>query len=259
VGSAQLGNATDVGRLASQPPGELAEHPFDTDHRAGPKRQTHLLDIAEQRRGKPGWHRRPGGGASGGLVRMHLAGRDVDDAGVKQRGLGAEQRGGQRPHAVRVGAMAADGGDHLLASGVQIGLTQLVGSQAGQHRSLDHRRPLQHRGPRVEAELGSGRGERRVEPSVVADGYLTEIRAAEHEVVRAWPQPASDHQPADDPAMAQRGRAPLGQRQLRPARDAHPGQERTGRRGHRMVSKHASGEQIRAVGGNQLLHLRVAW
>jgi hypothetical protein len=206
AGSAQLGDAAGRGSLAAQPAGELAEHAFDADHRAGTQGQPHLIDIAKQRRSQPRRCCGTRGSAGGALIRMRLARRDVDHACVEQGRLGAKQGSSQRPDAVRVGAVPADRGDHLLAPGVERGLGQLVRGKPGQHRGLGHRGPLQHGGARAEAELGGGCGEHGVKGGVVAGGDFAEVGAAEHKVVRSRPQPASDHQPADDaPALTVAG------------------------------------------------------
>ena len=59
VRAAQIGDRCDLGRLRGQPAGELAQDRLDANHRGGPQREAHLLDVALERRPQPRRDRRP--------------------------------------------------------------------------------------------------------------------------------------------------------------------------------------------------------
>src|SRR6266540_2000678 len=84
---------------------------LDAVHRGRAQGEADLLDIGAQGGGQSGWNRGPLRFAPVGFVGMQLAWRDVGDAELEERRFGAEQRGGQRAHAVRVRPMAAETGD----------------------------------------------------------------------------------------------------------------------------------------------------
>jgi len=174
---------------------------------------------------------------------------------VEQHRAGAEHRAGQVSHPGTVGAVPADRRGHRGQTGLDERLGQPVGGHPGQHRELHRRRPLQPGDPGGEAEFRSGGPEPVVEPAEMPGGDLAQVGAAEHQVVGGGPEPSGDHQPPHDAAFGQRGGALLGRRQLLPAGDADPGQERARRGGHRMFGEHAGRAQVGTVGGDQLLDL----
>jgi hypothetical protein len=168
---------------------------------------------------------------------------------LEQHRAGAEHGTGQVSHARAAGAVPADRRGHRGQTGLDELLGQPVGGHAGQHRDLHRRRPLQPGDPGGEAEFGGGGPERFVEAAVVPGGDLAQVGSAEHQVIGGGPQSSGDHQPTHDPTLGQRGGALLGQRQLLPAVDADPIQERARRGGHRVFGEHAGRAQVVTVVG----------
>ena len=131
---------------------------------------------------------------------MHLAWGDVGNAEVEERRFGAEQRGSQRAHAVRVRPMTAEAGDQRITSGLELRLRERVRGTTEQRRHLDGRRPLQNGRSPIEADRASGRTETGIESTVVAGSDLAQIGAAEDQLLRAGTQLPDDHQPTHQAA-----------------------------------------------------------
>jgi hypothetical protein len=142
----EIGNATDVRRLAGQPQSELAQHPLDVMHRGRPQRQAHLFDVALQRRREPGWDGRPVAGALRRLVRHPLAQRAGDDATVIERRLSPVEPGRERHDpAGMVRASPQRRVDQLLTSRIELRPVELARRHACDRCGLRHRPPLQLR------------------------------------------------------------------------------------------------------------------
>ena len=75
----------------------------------------------------------------GELAQGLVAWRDVGDAEVEERRFGAEQRGGQRAHTMRVRSMTAETGDQRITAGLQLRLRERVGGSTEQGRHFDGR------------------------------------------------------------------------------------------------------------------------
>ena len=229
MGSAQVGDPTNLGSILRQPAGELPQHALDADHRGGPQRQPGLGDVVEQGRGEHGRDAGPGRGPRFRLVRGLPAGRRVEHPCVEEHRVGAEQRTGQVRRAGSCWSVLTDRRDERGTAGTHRLGGDLFRGKTNQHSHFDQSGPLQPTDPWGEAELGGGRDEPLMEHPVVAGSDLAQVGLAEHQVVRAGSEPAGDHQPAGHPAVLQRCRALLGRRQLVPAVHADPGQKRAGR------------------------------
>ena len=253
VAAAKVGDAADLGGVAGQPAGELAQHALDAHHGRGSQRQAHLGDVAGQGGHQLRRRRCPLRGPLGRAVRAGLAGSGAEHAEVEQGGLQSEQCRAERLGAVAAGPVTADGGGQRLPALVDDGLGHLPGAQPGDCGYLGQRRPLQAGHDRVEAELGGGGGETLVERPVMAGGDLTEIGAAGHQVIGAGTQPPRHDQPADHPPVLQRQGALGRQRQAGPSLGPDPGEEHAGHRGDRMPGEHPGGGQVGAVGIDQVL------
>jgi hypothetical protein len=259
VGAAQIGDRPHLRRLGGQPAGELAQHRLDPDHRRRPQRQAHLLDIALKRRPQPRRDRRPLPRPDVRLVPVALARRHLDHAVVKQGRLGAEQPRRQRPHPQRVIRMQAAGRrDQPLATGVELGLGQALRRNPREGGDLCDRRPLQPRRLPVEPELGRGLKKPGVELAVNPRRDLADPNPARHQILRCGPQAAGHDQPGHQAAVVASDGALLRERQTRPALHTHAQQERARRRSDLLLGELTGVLEIRPVGGDQRLHLRVA-
>ena len=217
VAAAQAGDTGDLGGVAGQPAGELAQHALDAHHGRGSQRQAHLGDVAGQGGRQLRRRRCPLRGPLGRAVRAGLAGSGIEHAEMEQGGLQSEQRRAQRSGAVAAGPVTADGGGQRLTALVDDRLSHLPGGQPGQCGHLGQRRPLQAGHDGIEAEFGGGGGKPVMERPVVAGGDLTEVGAACYQVVGAGTQPPRHDQPSDHPPVLQRQGALVCQRQAGPS------------------------------------------
>ena len=91
---------------------------------------------------------------------------------------------------------------------------------------------------------------------VVAGGDLTQAGLASHQVVGSRAQPSGDDEPADDAAFLGGQPTLVCQWQTGPAIEAaDPGEEGASHRGDRVGCEHPGGDEVGAVGGNQLLNI----
>jgi integrase len=253
VAAAKAGDAGDLGGIASQPAGELAQHALDAHHGRGPQRQAHLGDVAGQGRCQLRRRRCPLRGPLGRAARAGLAGSGVKRAEVEQGGLQSEQRRAQRPRAVAAGVVTADGGSQRLPALVNDRLGYLIGGQPGQRRHLGQRRPLQAGHGSPEAEPGGGFSEAHVERPVMMSGDFPQVGPAGHQVVGARAQPPGHDEPSDHPPVFERQGALVCQGHLRPPGGTDAGEEHAGDRGNRMAGEHPGRHQVGAVGADQVL------
>ena len=252
-GGGKVGDAGDLGGIAGQPAGELAQHALDAHHGRGPQRQPHLGDVAGQGGRQLRRRRCPLRGPLGRAVRAGLAGSGVEHAEVEQGGLQSEQRRAQRPRAVAAGPVAADGGSQRLPALVNDRLGHLIGGQPGQRRHLGQRRPLQAGHGSPEAEPGGGFSEAHVERPVMMSGDFPQVGPAGHQVIGARTQPPGHDEPSDHPPVFERQGALVCQGHLRPPGGTDAGEEHAGDRGNRMAGEHPGRHQVGAVGADQVL------
>jgi hypothetical protein len=250
---AQVGDADHLGSVRGQPAGELPQHALDAHHRRGPQRQPRLGDVTGEGGGQPWRDRRPLGGPLGRAVWGVFAGRGVEDAEVEQSGLRTEQRRAQRLGAVAAGSVTSYRGGQRFSLRIDHRLGQPLGSQPGQCSHLGQGGPLQADHDGIEPEPGGGHDEPFVEPAVMMGGDFAEVGPARHEIVGAGPQPSRHDQPTDHPSILQRQCALRCQRQRRPARHTHAGEERARHRGHRVSGEHPGRDEVGPVRVDELL------
>ena len=151
--------------------------------------------------------------------------------------------------------------DQLPARRIELRAGELVRRHARDRGDLRDRPPLQLRHLRREPDLGGDLHEPPVEVAVHPRRHLAEPLIATRQELRSRPHVAGGDHPRHQRALARLRDAATAARAraaTSPTAPPTPQQERARRRGHLVLGEMAGRDQIRAVGVDQRLDLRVA-